>query len=425
MFSKHNILISLRSSTWTNLLGQFKFHKSSIESASLVKKNHIGSQKIFANNLYSTHTKSNLFGNYSSQLGSRHQRFTSKMDVNYPSLEGVIRVLNEIAPLHLAESWDNVGLLVEPFTTISIGKIVLTIDLTEKVIEEAKTYGTELIIAYHPPIFQPIKSINHRTWKERLLLDCIQCGIAVYSPHTALDAIKDGINDWLLSPFNIKEVRPINQSSMDTRSTNHYSYRLETVVANENDNKLLERIEKLGKVLKLPSSAVIYTEDKNLPLIINILSENVSTKASIHLSKLDIPPLPGFGVGRIANLTQELTIQEIINRTKQLLKLEHVRLALSPKHKLESTVNSIGVCAGSGGSVLRGLPVDLLITGEMSHHEVLDALYANGSSVILCEHTNTERGYLQVLREKIISKLNNGNVEIIVAKSDADPLNII
>ncbi|XP_015790090.1 NIF3-like protein 1 [Tetranychus urticae] len=348
-----------------------------------------------------------------------------RMDVNYPSLEGVVRLLNEIAPLHLAESWDNVGLLVEPFTQISIGKIVLTIDLTEKVIEEAKTYGTELIISYHPPIFHPLKSLNHKTWKERLVLDCIQCGIAVYSPHTALDAIKDGINDWLLSPFNIKEVRPINQSSMDSRSTNHYSYRLETVLPSESDSKLLERVEKLGKVLRLPSSAVIFSEDKNLPLIINILSENSSTKASMHLSKLDIPPLPGFGVGRIAQLTFPITLQDVINRTKHLLNLNHVRLALAPKHSLDSNINSIAVCAGSGGSVLRGLSVDLLITGEMSHHEVLDALYSNGSSVILCEHTNTERGYLHVLREKLITKLQNPNVEVIVAKSDADPLNIV
>ena len=89
----------------------------------------------------------------------------------------------------------------------------------------------------------------------------------------------------------------------------------------------------------------------------------------------------------------------------------------------DSKINSIGVCAGSGSSVLAGCAADLWITGEMSHHEVLDAVH-NGTSVILCEHSNTERGYLKVFAEKLNVLLEN-KIVIDVSRVDADPLNVI
>ena len=89
----------------------------------------------------------------------------------------------------------------------------------------------------------------------------------------------------------------------------------------------------------------------------------------------------------------------------------------------DSKVNSIGVCAGSGSSVLVGCSADLWITGEMSHHEVLDAVH-NGTSVILCEHSNTERGYLKVFAEKL-NVLLEQKVQIDVSSLDKDPLSVM
>ena len=86
-------------------------------------------------------------------------------------------------------------------------------------------------------------------------------------------------------------------------------------------------------------------------------------------------------------------------------------------------VLSVAVCAGSGSSVLRNVPVDLYITGEMSHHEVLHAMY-NGTSVILCEHTNTERGYLRLIQKQLQDGLKAGT-HIEVSEVDTDPLKIV
>ena len=90
---------------------------------------------------------------------------------------------------------------------------------------------------------------------------------------------------------------------------------------------------------------------------------------------------------------------------------------------VDPLVRSVAVCAGSGSSVLRGVLADLYVTGEMSHHEVLDAVHT-GHSVILCHHSNTERGYLGVLRERLAELLSQ-KVHLLVSQTDADPLAIV
>lgn len=116
-------------------------------------------------------------------------------------LKTVSRKLNKLAPTTLAGSWDNVGLLVEPTPPHTVERIFLTNDLTEVVMEEAIEKKSSLILAYHPPIFRPLKRLTQRTWKESIIIKCLENRIAVYSPHTCFDAVVGGVNDWLISPF--------------------------------------------------------------------------------------------------------------------------------------------------------------------------------------------------------------------------------
>jgi len=83
----------------------------------------------------------------------------------------------------------------------------------------------------------------------------------------------------------------------------------------------------------------------------------------------------------------------------------------------------VAVCAGSGATVLSGIQADLFITGEMSHHDVLNAIHS-GTSVILCEHSNTERGFLTVLQHQLHS-LFEGVIEVCLSACDRDPVEIV
>lgn len=83
----------------------------------------------------------------------------------------------------------------------------------------------------------------------------------------------------------------------------------------------------------------------------------------------------------------------------------------------------MAICAGSGSSVLRNVAADVYWTGEMSHHDVLDAVH-RGTSVVLCEHSNTERGFLKHFAPKINQALEH-KVDVIISAKDKDPLIVI
>lgn len=84
----------------------------------------------------------------------------------------------------------------------------------------------------------------------------------------------------------------------------------------------------------------------------------------------------------------------------------------------------MAVCAGSGASVLKNVKADLYLTGEMSHHDLLNATQ-NGIHVILCNHSDSERGFLKVFQIKLQSLLLQNQVEVVVSKIDKDPLETV
>lgn len=113
-------------------------------------------------------------------------------------LAQVIATLERLCPLHVAEAWDNVGLLLAPREDEHlVTTALLTVDLTAPVLDEAIEAGAELVIAYHPPIFAPLRRLGQGAPGTRALLRAVRHGIAIWSPHTALDAIEGGIADWL------------------------------------------------------------------------------------------------------------------------------------------------------------------------------------------------------------------------------------
>jgi len=119
-------------------------------------------------------------------------------------LSGIICALEQIAPPSLAESWDNVGLLAgDPNQEIS--RILLTIDYSAAVAEEGRTEKCDLVIAYHPPIFQALK----RVVAGNPIFDAIRRGVAIYSPHTALDVADGGTNDMLADVLGLTDRRPL------------------------------------------------------------------------------------------------------------------------------------------------------------------------------------------------------------------------
>ena len=121
-----------------------------------------------------------------------------------PTVDDLCRALDAIAPPRLAEPWDNVGLLVGD-RAAPLDRALLTIDLTRAVLDEALALGCAAVVAYHPVIFSPLK----RVLADSLAYALVRRGVAVYSPHTALDVAAGGTNDVLADAVGLTARSPL------------------------------------------------------------------------------------------------------------------------------------------------------------------------------------------------------------------------
>lgn len=127
-------------------------------------------------------------------------------------LREVTALLDELAPPSWAESWDNVGLITgDPDAPVE--RVLFTIDYTPEVAREAEAHRAELVVAYHPPVFEPLRKIPSTS----LVYDAIRRGVALYSPHTALDVALAGTNDVLADVVGLKERSALRPRPDDVR----------------------------------------------------------------------------------------------------------------------------------------------------------------------------------------------------------------
>ncbi|KAI1313030.1 hypothetical protein EDD11_002771 [Mortierella claussenii] len=134
------------------------------------------------------------------------------------------------------------------------------------------------------------------------------------------------------------------------------------------------------------------------------------------------------GKGRIFTFDKPQPVQQVIEHIKRHLGLKNVRAAIHPTHASnDRLISTVGVWAGSGSEMMQH-KADLFLTGELGHHDVLEALEQK-STVVLCEHSNTERGYLKdtlkVKLEEQLSKDGGEAVQVIVSTTDKDPLEVV
>lgn len=126
----------------------------------------------------------------------------------------VFTFLQEKAPFELQESFDNAGFLVGRGDA-SVSKILVSLDITEQVVQEAEEQGAQLIVAHHPIIFGGVKSITDQTPTGRCLLSLTEHGIAAICAHTNLDSVEGGVNDALALRLGLTDIGQLKQTGVD------------------------------------------------------------------------------------------------------------------------------------------------------------------------------------------------------------------
>lgn len=388
------------------------------------------------------------------------------------TINDLIQAMQKIAPLEYAESWDRVGLLVGDRARPLDGPVFLTIDLTERVLDEARAARASAILAYHPPIWEPLPRLTSDSPRQRVLLRAVESGMAVFCPHTALDAAAGGITDWLCEGLSSGTPGPngtVGRIAGDCRAlTPHDSLdpaqevKIVTFVPASAVDKVRAGLASAGAGLignySLCSFAVEGTgtflpgEGSNptigergriehahemrlemvcasraLPLALATLRQfHPYEEPAIDVYKLLAQPKRNVGPGRRLMLDRPSTLAQLAARLKTYLGHARIQVAsVGGPDDLSRQVSLLAVVPGAGAKLAplaQAEMCEVFITGEMKHHDVLECLH-NGMSVILAGHTNTERGYLPRLAARLSSMLPG--LRAVVSTADRDPLVIV
>ncbi|KAF1973341.1 NIF3 NGG1 interactin-like proteing factor 3-like 1, partial [Bimuria novae-zelandiae CBS 107.79] len=365
----------------------------------------------------------------------------SEMRSSAPFSRAVVRAMKKLYPPALADnSWDNTGLLLEaPFVPSrrQDNTVLLTIDLTKAVADEAIELNSSIIVAYHPIIFRGLKSITLANSQQQTLLRLASHGISVYSPHTAVDAAPGGLGDWLA---DIVTGSKNNLENIDTDKDQG-----KTPIKEGDDDPFVET-----KGLR-PTWALAH-HPSSMQTTLRLGNQSASLTSIPHTRKPIVPQSPelashpGAGMGRIVHFDEPQPLPALLDRIgRSLNNPKGFPIAIPQNANIgDLTIRSVGICAGSGGSLLSNLDVDLLFTGEMSHHEALAAI-EKGQVVISLFHSNSERGFLtevlmdqlddqvaeewKTLREEeagdeLKEALAEQDFEVLVSEVDRDPYGI-
>ena len=356
------------------------------------------------------------------------------------TVKDLAAAMDRLAPERHAEDWDNVGLLVgDP--AAAVRRVALCIDYTSAVAGEVRRAGCQAVIAYHPPIFKPLKRLTPAA--SPVVYAAARDGVAIYSPHTALDVADGGTNDVLADVLGMTDRRPIKPL------TGGAATKLVTFVPEADAKRVADALHDagggviggydrcafytggtgtfrggegtsptIGEIGETESVAeqrveMIVRADRLTAVLAALREAHPYEEPATDLIPITAAPPPG-GLGRVGRVAADRA--ELIDRVKAGLNLDHLLIA----GPTTGPAKHAACCAGSCGDLLyqaTGLGATFYLTGELRHHDALAAATA-GVTVICTLHSNSERKTLAVVADRLRGMLD---VRTHLCASDRDP----
>ncbi len=345
----------------------------------------------------------------------------------------ITNILEELAPLKLAESWDNVGLLLGD-STQDIHNIMITLDITPHVVQEAIKTKTDLIIAHHPIIFKPVNRVVEDKSIGTLIRKLIKNDICVYASHTNLDIAWGGLNDILVSKIGLEKI-----GVLDVLHTKKLK-KVVVFIPKGYENKVRDAMTKAGAgwignysdctymtegigtfkpregthpflgskgILEKAQEyrlETIVPEDKVRDVVEAMIASHPYEEVAYDIVPLEVKG-EVLGLGRIGMLKNKVAFLDFINKVKAVLGIQHVRYVGDENN----TISKVAISTGSGGTLISNCiqqNVDTFITGELKYHEAQFAQEA-GLNVIIAGHFETEKIIVELLTDYLNKNFDN------------------
>ena len=332
-----------------------------------------------------------------------------------PKINEILGFLCSFAPLSLAEEWDNVGLLVGD-GNMDVTKVLVSLDITSHVVDEAVLKGANLIISHHPVIFKPLSAIT-ADGKGNIVFKLVQNGVSAICMHTNLDICDNGVNDALAAALELLDIgilKPMTKQDykkIAVYTPREYAEQIRNAMTNAGAGRLSNydscAFESQGNGFFRPLEGanpfigtngiaekvdevkieVLCSED-NLCNVITAMKKAHPYETPAYDIFNNEAVYKTFGLGRTGKLKNPMSLYDFAGFVKKKLNCGGITLCDSGKKS-----EFVAVCGGADDDSLvqttAKLGADTLIIGELKHSSQIEALEA-GINVIIAGHFETE-----------------------------------
>lgn len=366
-------------------------------------------------------------------------------------VQDAINLLEELAPLEYAEDFDNVGLLVGDKNAEVTG-ILVTLDCTENVVDEAIEKNCNLIVSFHPIIFSGLKKITGKTYVERVVMKALKREIGIYSMHTALDNAYLGVNAMISDRLGLEKTRilipkkgsigklttyvPVKQAvqlrdvlfGVGAGSIGNYSNcsfnidGLGSFHGNENSNPVRG---KRGETHFENETQIHITFPKHLEgrVLDTLFKNHPYEEVAYEIVYLENTH-QHIGMGMVGNLPKALpekTFLQFIKKTFHTGVIRHSELLGKP-------IQKVAVLGGSGAFAIEAAKMakaDIFLTADLKYHDFFKA----EKSLLLADigHYESEQYTKNGLHSYLIKKIRNfapalPKSRVILSETNTNPI---
>lgn len=359
-------------------------------------------------------------------------------------INDIISIFENYAPSALQESYDNSGLITGD-KNWPITNVLITLDCTEDVVNEAIENKCNLIIAHHPIVFSGLKKLNGKNYVERVIINAIKNDIAIYAVHTNLDNVSDGVNGKIAQKINLLNIKVLQPKSQVFKKLVTFipSSHLETVqnalfeagaghIGNYSEcgfsqagngtfkpNEMAQPFvgeankRQVENEVRLEVLMPFYLQSKIINALLNshpyeeVAYDIIATENTFW----------GIGSGLIGELETALAPTEFLKMLKEKMELNVIKFT-----PFDKKIKKIALCGGAGQFLLKNAisqGADAFISADFKYHEFFDA----EKSLMIADigHYESEKFTKELMFDLIMKK--NPTFALFLSKINTNPVN--